>query len=1038
MNPFRFWRCRQQFIGLWVLLFMLPGYAQTAPESVTLSLNQTLESPLAGGQRQSYRLTLTKDVYVEAWLEQQGVDVAVTVSGPDGKPLAQFDNDPRPQGRELLTFIAAAEGNYGLNVEARAKNAPAGRFTLTLKAARPATGNDRAAQEARQLSADALRLAGTGKLNEAVPLAERALTLREQALSADHPEIPLSLQRLATLYRDRGEAAKAEPLYRRALTLAEAVPPPGHQELAAIYNDLGGLYLTQGDLAKAETNLQRAQTIWEETLGPNHPNVARALTNLGRIYAVRGDRPRARQSLQRAQTIREQALGMEHPQLLNTLVGLGNLAYEDGEYEQAEELYQRTLKIVDKTPGQENPGTAGVLNNLAAIRAFRRDFAQAETLYRRVQTIREKLLGPEHTDVAQAINNIASLYVNQRQADKALPLHQRALAMREQALGATHPDVGYVLNTLARAYVVNGAFADAVATQTRANATSERNLSHNLAVGSERQKLAYLATLARETDRTISLHLRLAPQNEAARDLALTTILQRKGRALDALTDSVAALRQQASAEDKTLLEQWQQTRTQLARLALTGPQRTPRAEYQTRLQTLETQREKLEDEISRRSAAFRVLTQPPTLAAVQAAVPARAALVEFAIFRDYKPDYAGIDEEFGPPRYAAYVLTAQGAPRFVDLGPSAPIDEAVQKLRESMRDRQRRDYARLARAVERLVMQPVRPLFGQKRHLILAPDGLLNLVPFAALVDGRGNYLVKRYAISYVTSGRDLVRLQAKRPPRQTALVVAAPDFGDEAAAGAQRVLKYKALATPTSSGSVLAEATFPPLPGTAGEADGLKKLWPTATILLNAQATETALKQADGPTLLHIATHGFFLDQVAQDKQRGTRAITDADPAVPLGNPLLRSGLALTGANKLKGSATDDGILTSLEAAALDLNGTQLVVLSACDTGVGEIVNGEGVYGLRRALVLAGAESQVLTLWPVADLATRDLMLDFYRRLQRGVGRTEALRQAQLRLLTRPAGARNYRHPYYWASFIQSGDWAALNAAEPAAPAK
>ncbi len=140
---------------------------------------------------------------------------------------------------------------------------------------------------------------------------------------------------------------------------------------------------------------------------------------------------------------------------------------------------------------------------------------------------------------------------------------------------------------------------------------------------------------------------------------------------------------------------------------------------------------------------------------------------------------------------------------------------------------------------------------------------------------------------------------------------------------------------------------------------------------------------------------------------------------------NPLLRSGLVLAGANRLS-SGGEDGILTALEAAGLDLWGTQMVVLSACETGVGKVTEGDGVHGLRRALVIAGAESLVMSLWQVDDRATRELMAGFYRRLEQGEGRAEALRQVQLQMLRSPRTS----HPYYWASFVPTGSWAPLAA--------
>ncbi|HMY76049.1 MAG TPA: CHAT domain-containing protein, partial [Blastocatellia bacterium] len=451
-------------------------------------------------------------------------------------------------------------------------------------------------------------------------------------------------------------------------------------------------------------------------------------------------------------------------------------------------------------------------------------------------------------------------------------------------------------------------------------------------------------------------------------------------------------------------------------------------------IKTLEEQRDKLEDQISRRSAEFRAQSQPVTLSSVQAAIPARSALIEFAAYRPYNARNTGPEDELEAARYVAYIVRRTGEPQWVELGSKQAIDDAIDNLRKALRDRKRRDYKQQARKVDRLVMQPIRPLLGVTRRLLVAPDGNLNLVPFGALVDQNNRFLVERYSFSYLTSGRDLLRLQVKQPRKQTALIVANPDFGetqkDEKAT--ERVLRYKS-GSQAADGkvTVITQAYFPALPGTAGEAQALKSLLADATVLTQDQATEAVIKQADSPGVLHVATHGFFLEDPptpGSDK----RGAGQADAAKPVENPLLRSGLALAGANQSKTSAAnaEDGILTALEAADLNLWGTKLVVLSACQTGIGDVKDGEGVYGLRRALVLAGSESQVMSLWSVSDQATRSLMIEYYKRLQRGEGRTEALRQVQLgflRRLTRGTTG-DYSHPYFWAGFIQSGEWKSL----------
>jgi CHAT domain-containing protein len=202
-----------------------------------------------------------------------------------------------------------------------------------------------------------------------------------------------------------------------------------------------------------------------------------------------------------------------------------------------------------------------------------------------------------------------------------------------------------------------------------------------------------------------------------------------------------------------------------------------------------------------------------------------------------------------------------------------------------------------------------------------------------------------------------------------------------------------------------------------------------PGATLLTGSQATENAIKQLLAPNILHIASHGFFLQdvpEVAPPDFSGTilTSTRSATPNIrPTENPLLRSGLALAGANPRQ-SGSEDGILTALEAAGLNLSGTKLVVLSACKTGLGDVTNGEGVYGLRRAFAIAGAESQLMSLWAVNDYKTNKLMVDYYQRLKNNVGRSEALRQTQLDMLQNPES----QHPYYWAAFIPSGDWTAM----------
>jgi len=490
-------------------------------------------------------------------------------------------------------------------------------------------------------------------------------------------------------------------------------------------------------------------------------------------------------------------------------------------------------------------------------------------------------------------------------------------------------------------------------------------------------------------------------------------------------------------------------------------------AEYQQKIKALEELREKLENELSRRSAGFYQPPNPAPIATVQAAIPPAAALIEFAIYRPFDPKGKDDKRAFGEPRYVAYILSRRGEVQWKELGEAKAIDDAVDDLRQALRDPQRNDVRQLARAVEERVMQPVRALTGDATQLLISPDGELNLIPFAALVDEQGRYLIQRYSFTYLTSGRDLLRMQVAREAKSKPLVVANPSFGKPATESLATTMKPTAPGSrrrSVTTGRDLSEVYFAPLGGTAQEARSIQALFPDANVLSAAQATESAVKQVNAPRVLHLATHGFFLSEPGADRgpqpgspagvvgatgspaQGATRGISTAAVSVPpavaggsvaptatrgsnanskIANPLLRSGLALANANLRNKDSSDDGILTALEASGLNLWGTKLVVLSACDTGVGEVRNGEGVYGLRRAFVLAGAESLVMSLWPASDYTTRELMTSYYKNLKQGMGRGEALHQVQLDMLKRNPKL----HPFYWANFIQSGEWANLD---------
>ena len=1014
--------------------------APGAQQVTSLEKGDSATREISGGQTQQFQLRATEGQFVSVIVEQRGVDVGESLFAPDGRLLATFNEEARAQGEERADFVAETTGVYRLDVKATAKNT-SGSYEIRLTEIRAATEQEKQVYEARKLSTQAALLNDAGNYEEGRALAAHALDLSEKALGRDAVYVAYLLNQLGRLQRSRGELANAEASLQRALEINERVLGSEHPQTIDSITGLGLVARSRNDFAKAGPLFEKALAITEKVFGQDHPRVVSCLINLAALHVDLEDLTQGKREDERALAIAERTLEPDNLLTARVLNNLGNLYRLENDNQRGESLLQRALAIYEKKFGAEHPFVADTLQNLGIIARERKDYARALELYNRALRIRERALGAEHPNVAALINNIANLQHAQGDYAKELELQARVLDIAEKKVGPYHGLTLTSLANIARAYAAQGDMEHALKFQTLLDERGEIAVASDLTIGSERQKLSYLDSLSEDTDRSISFHVALAPDDRRAAELAALVLLQRKGRVLDAVADNLKALREHADADDQKLLDQLNLASSELAKLVLNGLQKRSPDEYQQQIAALEEKKEKLEAEISARSAEFRAQSQPVTLAAVQAAIPPHAALVEFAVYRPYDPKAVSDREAYGKPRYVAYVLRGQGDVRWRELGEAREMDARVDALRQALLDPQRRDVRQLARAVDAQLMQPLRPLLDDATQLLISPDGQLNLLPFQALIDEQNRYLVERYAFTYLTSGRDLLRLQVARASKSAPLVIANPAFGESAkeqnaqattkeqtAKATRKPAEPKARRRSVSDARSLSELYFPPLGSTAEEADAIRKLFPDAHLLTGESATTNALKLTVAPRILHIATHGFFLQTPQAVADAGARAATTTpgmEAAAESDNPLLRSGLALAGANLRGAAATDDGILTALEASGLNLWGTKLVVLSACDTGLGEVHNGEGVYGLRRALVLAGAETLVMSLWPASDYSTRTLMTSYYRNLKQGLGRGAALRQVQLEMLKR----NPQLHPFYWANFIQSGEWANLD---------
>ena len=894
---------------------------------------------------------------------------------------------------------------------------------------------------AQSLNNIALLYEAQGKYQQAEVLYQRSLAISEKVLGQSHPDIATTLSNLATLYRVQGKYQKAEPLYQRSLAIREQALGKSHPDYAVALNSLALLYEVQGKYQQAEALYQRSLVISEKTLGNSHPDVANALNNLAELYRLQRSYQKAETLYQRSLAISEKTLGNSHPNVAITLNNLAALYQAQGNYQKAESLYQRSLSIIEKALGKENPDVASSLNNLAALYQAQKKYQQAEVLYQRSLAISEKALGNLHPDVASSINNLALLYATQGKYQQAEPLYQRSLLIRENVLGKSHPDVAQSLNNLALLYEAQGDIPRSIDFSKRRLEVEEQNLNLIFFVGSEQRKQDYARIFRATTYSTISLSLQDARNNPVARQLALTTILRRKGRVLDAMTDSIQILRTQVEnkPEARKLFDEWVGVLQQQSALISRKQGKQTPEQYKARFEELEAEKQRLEESISTVSAEFRTENQPVEIKDIQAKIPKDAALVEVVQYNPYNAKAKKQNEEWGKPRYAAAVLRSSFEPKLIDLGDALAIDKSVSSLREALAARRNiqsgsdeeqtnlRQVHQLARVLDKQVMAPIRPLLGNAQHILLSPDGQLNLVPFEALRDEQGQYLIQRYAFSYLTTGRDLLRVESTAYKLSAPLVLANINYDDADAT----TIANDVRGIEQHSSDLANTPCCSPLQNTKEEALAIQNIMPNAQVLFGSAATKAALRQVNAPSILHIATHGFFFpDQEKYLRAPGLNAdVQNQEKVLRLENPLLRSGLALAGFNNRNNrnpapDPANDGVLTALETTGLNLRGTKLVVLSACETGLGDVKVGDGVYGLRRALVIAGSQSQLFTLWRVSDSASKELMVTYYQNLKHGKDRHEALRKAQLEMLK----TSYYQHPYFWAGYIPSGDWTPL----------
>lgn len=930
--------------------------------------------------------------------------------------------------------------------------------------------SDLAVAEALELLG--VSLAEAGQADEGASHLEQAVQIYRHALGSAHPRVGPALVLLGmTLSYTDSQREEARARLDEGLTILETAYGSESIMTTGALNAFGYSYLASANWSKAVWHFERSLAIVRRELGEDCLQAAEDTLALGIVRNDMGDFAAAAELEARAVAILERTFDPWQPQLGRALRHLGVSLTNLGRFSEAEPLLLRSLAIVDRNSGGHGYPVGNALRSLGDHYYDAGNYPAARSYSLRALEVYQALEADDvpSTPVAYVLGDLGRSSLGLGEPRMALEYMQRGFEIHQRVLGPAHPDNAVYLADIARVHFAMQHYDAARDTLQKADAILREHLRLSARVSPEEQALAAAAGLRYPVDQLLSAAAAIPQRNEFVA-AAWDSAIRARGQVLDGLIERRQLLLKAQDRDLANLVRELQTATDRLAKLTVRGPGTGGNAVFRQELDSARIGLRQAELSLAARTETLRdtMVSTQSGLQQVSESLPPGSALVAFVRY-DYvelatRPGEPPPPVGKSSPEYMAFVLPAARAmPQAFRLGDATVVDAMVARWRAAIASEAQSagrassagesSYRRVAEQLRRSVWDRLVPAIGDAAEVFIVPDGTLNLVSFAALPAADGGYLADtRRRLHYLSAERDVIM---KAPARSGGglLVFGAPAFDHlpsvsrratrraAAAGGVTERMSRAARGAPFSCGT-FAAMRFEPLPGSTLEIQQIVQHWdrastqggresgPGAVSLSGSAASEADFKSmASGHRVVHIATHGFFLGDECGSGEAGTQGSRQPSfDQITRENPLLLSGLALAGANRRDDAAYEenDGILTAQEIAVLDLRGTEWAVLSACDTGLGSLRAGEGVFGLKRAFELAGARTLVLSLWAVDDDATRQWMGALYRhRFIGGESTIEAVNAAGAEILRRRRSRGESTHPFYWAGYIAAGDW-------------
>jgi tetratricopeptide (TPR) repeat protein/CHAT domain-containing protein len=868
-----------------------------------------------------------------------------------------------------------------------------------------------------------------GQYDKALPIYLEAQKNIEQSLGKAHPSYGKVLNNLAVLYKYLGQYDKALPLYLEALEISEKSQGKEQVDYAIYLSNLADLYGTMGRYDQALPLYLQALEITERSVGKNHPQFGNVINNLAALYRTIGQYQKALPLYLEALENTEQNLGKEHMIYGMRLNNLAELYETMGQYSEALSMYKQALENTEKSLGKQHEEYGVCLNNLAGLYSTMAQYEKALPLYLEALENTEKSLGKQHPSYGIRLNNLGELYLRTSQFDKALPVYLETIENTERTVGKEHENYGISINNLAALYQKICQYDKALPLIKVGFQNIKNQITRQFGYLSEKEKEQFLKRVLYFFDFYQGVFNQYPQKTREVTSLAMDIEITRKGLLLQSNIAMRNAILQSNDAALLHSFDEWSVTKSVLAReFSL------PLIDRRSDLAEVEKKAEQLEAALTRKSSNLKGVLQVGQIdwQQIQKALPERGVSIEFISFASHNYN-AWTDSTL----YMAMILRKTDTmPQMISLFEQKQLDSLLQKQNSSeqgfvtglyrgIKAKSSQQDVYNGRKLYDLIWKPLDSLLQPGDDIYLAPSGTLHQLAFAAFPYDSATTLSDRYPLHMVATPAVLLKEKASTKAR-TLSVFGGVQF-DEVDTTASHVN------TETVSRSLPGDLqrsgeNWDYLPGTLLEAESIaataKQKGMQVNLYSGKAATEQRLKGMNGknaPDVLHIATHGFFFpDPKVQPAEDGFISEKKEPVFKASDNPLNRSGIVLAGANKTWSGAEkleggEDGILTAYEASYLQLANTKLVVLSACETGLGDVKGSEGVYGLQRAFKQAGAEYLLMSLWKVPDNETAEFMTTFYGHYFGGSIIEEAY------LLTQKTLREKYRNdPYKWAAFV------------------